>query len=182
MILDIITGILVAYGFYQGYSKGLIKTVFATLSILVAVVATLKLSNIVFEILKSTFTFHQGILFALSFILTFIVTMALVRFVGNKLEKLFKTLHIGGLNKLAGGVVLGLFYAMLISFAVFFADKVSLISEAQKVSSFSYPLLEPLPRLTQGLGEALRPMFSEFWDALISTMDTVKEKGEEISK
>jgi len=182
MVLDILTGILVAFGFYQGFSKGLIKTVFATLSVLVAVVAALKLSPIVISILQNTLSFSPALLFVIGFVLTFIITMALVRFIGNKLEKLFEALHIGGINKLLGGGVLGLFYAILISFGVYFADKISLISDEQKEASFTYELLEPLPRISQGIGESLKPMFNEFWTALINTMDSIKDKGEEISK
>lgn len=177
MILDLITGLLVAYGFYQGFTKGLIKTVFATLSLIIAVVAALKLSPIVIGILQNTFSLNPAITFVIGFVLTFILVVALVRFIGNKLEKLLESLHIGGLNKLAGGIILGLFYAILISIGVFFIDKVGLLSVEQKEASFTYPLLEPLPRITQGIGESLKPIFSEFWDKMIETMDAIKEKG-----
>lgn len=181
MILDLITGLLVAFGFYQGFSKGLVKTVFATLSVLVAIIAALKLSPIVIALLQNSISINPAILFVLGFVLTFIVTMALVRFIGNKLESIFKSLQLSGVNKLMGGLVLGLFYAILISFGVFFMNKMSLISDDLKSVSFTYPLLEPLPKITQGVGESLKPMFNEFWDALINTMDTLKEKGEELS-
>ena len=104
--------------------------------------------------------------------------MALIRFIGDRIEKLFESLHIGGVNKLLGGLFLGLFYAIIISFSVYFGDKLSLISDNVKSSSFTYPLLEPLPRATQGVGEALRPLFTEFWDKMIEAMDSAKEKGE----
>ncbi|MBL0081067.1 MAG: CvpA family protein [Saprospiraceae bacterium] len=39
MTIDIITVIVVAFGFYLGYQRGLIKTVFDTLSLLIGVLA-----------------------------------------------------------------------------------------------------------------------------------------------
>jgi len=180
MVIDLITCLIVAFGFYQGFSKGLIKTVFASLSILIAVIATFKFSGRVMDILENVLNVNQAIAFVLGFVLTFIIVMALVRFIGNKLEKLIKAIHIGGLNKIMGGAVLGLFYAILISYGVYFVNKVNLISEEQKQNSFTYALLEPLPRLTQDVGVKLIPLFSEFYERMIEAMDTLKEKSDEI--
>ena len=179
MILDLITGILVVYGFYQGFSNGLIKTVFATLSLIVAIVAALKLSPILIGILQNALSINPAITFVLGFVLTFILIVVIIRFIGKKLEGLMESLHIGGVNKLLGGVMMGLFYALLISIGVFFLDKIELLSDEQKEASFTYPLLEPLPRISQGVGEKLKPVFIEFWDKMIETMDTVKEKAGE---
>ncbi|MBT8233955.1 MAG: CvpA family protein [Saprospiraceae bacterium] len=181
MVLDIITLLIVAFGFYQGFANGLIKTVFASLSLLIAIVAALKLSPTVIKLLQKNVDINEGVLFVIGFVLTFIGTMALVRFLGNKLDKLSKTLQLSSVNKLLGGALLGLFYAVLISIGVYFANKVSLISEQQKSASFTYALLEPLPRMTQNVGEALKPMFNEFWNSLLDTMDAIKEKGDEMS-
>lgn len=178
MILDVITCLLVALGFYQGFSRGLIKTVFASLSLLVGIVAALKLSPITIDLLQNALSINPAVTFVIGFVLTFIVVMALIRFIGDRIEKLMESIHIGGLNKLLGGVLLSLFYAILISFGIYFMDKVSLISDNAKTTSFTYPLLEPLPRATRGVGEAVRPIFSEFWERMIATMDTIKEKSE----
>jgi len=182
MFLDIITCLLIAFGFYQGFTRGLIKTVFASFSLLIGIVAALKLSSIVITILQNTFSANPAILFVAGFVLTFIVVMALIRFVGTRIEKLMENLKVGGVNKLLGGALLGMFYAVLISYGVFLMDKVSLISEEVKTASFTYPYLEPLPQATQGIGEAVRPLFTDFWDKLMVTMDTVKEKGESLQE
>lgn len=180
MILDIITCLLVAFGFYQGFSSGLIKTVFASLSLLVGIVAALKLSGIAIDLLQNTFNMNSAVSIAIGFVLTFIVVMLIIRFIGNKLQKLVESVHIGGINKLLGGLMLSLFYAILISYGVYLLDKITLIPEETKTASFTYPMLEPLPRATQGIGEALRPVFSEFWDRMIEAMDDINEKSEGI--
>jgi len=60
-------------------------------------------------------------------------------------------------------------------------DKIELVSDEVKTASFTYPLLEPLPRAAQDIGETFRPIFSEFWDQMMATMDTIKEKGDELA-
>jgi membrane protein required for colicin V production len=180
MIIDIITVLLVAFGFYQGFSKGLIKTVFATLSLIIGIVAMMKLSPIVIGILQGILSFNVAIINVIGFVLTFFIAMLLIRFIGNKLEDLFEALNIGILNKILGGALLGLFYAILISFVVFFVNKAELISDEYKATSFTYPMLEPLPELTKGIGRSLQPIFSEFWDKMIETMDALKDKGDEL--
>jgi len=180
MFIDIVACLLIAYGFYQGFTRGLIKTVFASLSLLIGVVAALKLSPIVINLLQNAIDVNPAITFVAGFVLTFIVVMALIRFIGNKIEKVMKAVQIGGINKLLGGILLGGFYALLISFGVYFMDKVSLLSDEVKTSSFTYPYLEPLPEASRGVGEKLRPLFTGFWDKMMETMDVIKDKGEEI--
>ena len=54
MILDLIAALIITYGFYRGYSNGLINTVVDTLSILVALVVALKFSPILIDYLQET--------------------------------------------------------------------------------------------------------------------------------
>jgi uncharacterized membrane protein required for colicin V production len=44
MILDLIVAIVITVGFYLGYSRGLIKTVFNSLSLIIGIIAALKIS------------------------------------------------------------------------------------------------------------------------------------------
>ena len=111
MIIDFVAVLLIAYGFYLGYSKGLIKTVFAAVSIIIALVAVLKLSHHVIDFLKAVLPIDERISHMIGFVLTFILVLAIIRFIGNKIEALMKSIHIGGVNKILGGSVLGLIYA-----------------------------------------------------------------------
>jgi len=181
MVMDIVTVLIVAFGFYQGFSKGLIKTVFATLSLIIGIVAMMKLSPTVIDILQSFLSIHVTLINVIGFVLTFFLVMLLIRFIGNKLEKITEALQIGILNKILGGALLGIFYAILISFVVHIVDKAELISEENKSASFTYPMLKPLPEITRSATLALKPVFSEFWDRMIETMDALKEKGDDLN-
>ena len=181
MMLDIISALVIAYGAYVGYSRGIIKTVFDTLSIVVAIVASLKLSPIIINIVDSVFNTAPSVSFIIGIVLTFILVMALVRFIGNKLEGLFRSANINFVNKLAGAAFQGLFFAFLLSMLLWLGDRLDLLKEKTKTESVSYSLLEPLPEKSQAVFEKIKPVFQDFWDKTIEVMDGVKEKVDEDS-
>ena len=175
-MLDIIAALVIAYGAYVGYSRGIIKTLFDALSIVVAIVASLKLSPIMINIVDSTFNTSPSVSFIIGIVLTFILVMALVRFIGRKLERLFKAVNLNFINKLAGAAFQGLFFAFIISMLIWLGDRMDLIKESTKQQSVSYPILKPIPEKTQAIFENLKPIFSEFWDKTMEVMDGVKDK------
>lgn len=182
MILDIIVALVISYGAYVGYSRGLIITVFDTLSILVAVVASLKLSPIVIDLVEDVVNTAPAISFIIGIVITFILVMVIVRFIGKKLESFFKATNLNFINKFAGAALQGLFFAVIISFIVLLGDRMSLLKEETKESSYSYALLQPLPEKSKEIFEKVKPIFKDFWDKTIEAMDGIKEKAEESGK
>ncbi len=180
MIIDIITLIIVGLGLYAGYSKGLIKTVFDTLSILIAIVAALKLSPMVINILEGILPLNASLVFIIGFIATFFLIMLLIRFVGKKLESLMKVVNINVVNKLLGGALMALFYSLILSYGIWGVNKLKVIGEDTLASSKTYPLLSTLPEHSQNLFATVKPVFSDFWEKMLETMDGIKEKGESL--
>ncbi|HPK09254.1 MAG TPA: CvpA family protein [Saprospiraceae bacterium] len=178
MIFDIIVICLIALGFYLGYNRGLIKTVFDTLSLFIAVLAALKLSPIVINLLQSILKISPAINFVLGIVITFIGIVAIIRFVGRKLENVFEAANINFINKIAGGALQGLFFAILISYIMYFGANVGFINKDIQERSLSYKKLEVLPSYTQAGINKLKPVFKSFWDKTIETMDAIKEKAD----
>jgi membrane protein required for colicin V production len=183
MFLDFFVAIIVTLGFYLGYSRGLIKTVFDTLSLIIGIVAALKLSPIVINILASLIKMSPAITFLLGIILTFIGVMALIRFVGKKLEDLLSAVNINFVNKLAGGALQGLFFAYLLSLFLWLLSSIHVISPETKAASITYTALEPLPEKGKKVFTALKPVFKGFWDKTLEAMDSIKgTKSDETKK
>ena len=178
MMLDIIAALVIAYGAYVGYSRGIIKTVFDTLSILIAIVASLKLSPIMINIVDSILNTSSSVSFIIGVVLTFILVMALVKFIGRKLEGLFKFTNLNFVNKIAGAALQGLFFALILSMVIWLGDRLELIKEESKKESISYALLKPLPEKSQAVFEKIKPIFSEFWDKTMEVMDGATEEEE----
>ena len=70
-MLDIIVVLVVAFGFYTGYSRGLIKTVFDTLSLFIGILAALKLSPIAINAIDRLFNVAPSISYLLGIVITF---------------------------------------------------------------------------------------------------------------
>ncbi len=176
MILDIIVAIVLAFGFYIGFQRGLIKTVFDTASIFVGLLATLKLAEHVGGLVDSIISVNPGINWIISIVITFIVVMALIRFLGKKLEDIFKAINLNSINKLAGGALQAAFFALLVSLSLYFLDNLKLLEEKTKSESKSYTMLEPLPRHSQEVFVKLKPLFIGFWEKTKEAMDDVNQK------
>ena len=177
MILDLITALLISLGFYFGYQRGLIKTIFDTGSLLVAILAALKLSPIAIQFIKNSLNIDPTLAYILGIVLTFLLIIVMVRFIGKKMEDFFKAVNLNFINKISGGLLQALFFAVVLSFAVSLMDKVEMIKDETKVRSYSYTYLEVLPSISQELFIKLKPLFTEFWDATVEAMESVKEKA-----
>jgi len=179
MILDIVVAIILAFGFYVGYQRGLIRTVFDTASLIVAIVATLKLSPLTMDLVDKVISGKPALSIIIGIVLTFIIVMALVRFIGKKLEDLFKAINLNFVNKLAGGALQAAFFALLISLGLYLLNNLKLLEEKTKMDSVSYSMLEPLPRHSQDVFMTFKPMFMGFWEKTVEAMDEIKQKAED---
>lgn len=182
MILDLIAALVIALGFYFGYQRGFIKTIFDTASFIIGIIAVLKLSPNVIELITTSFNMSRSIAYVLGIVLTFIVVMILIRFLGKKVEDMFKAANLNFLNKFNGGALQALFFAIILSYAVALVDKVQLIRVETKKASVSYPYLVMMPGMSQKLFEGLKPVFRGFWDATMEAMDSVKTEADSIQK
>ncbi|MEL6986719.1 MAG: CvpA family protein [Bacteroidota bacterium] len=178
MVIDLICGILLVYGFYTGYQKGIIKAVFSTVSILIGILAALKLSPIVINLFENLFKSDPRIAFVLGFIATFFIVMLLVRFIGKTLEKFLKTIKLGFINRIAGGGFQALFFLLIFSTVLWFGNQAGFLSQNAKEKSLSYRYLEPMPAAALGSIDKIKPIFKEFWNKTVETMDKVKAKAE----
>jgi len=178
MVLDIIAAILVLYGFYTGYQRGLIKTVFATLSIILAVLVSMKLSPVVMDVIQNLLKLNEGINFILGFVLTFFLVMLVIRFIGARLEGVLKAVKINFVNKIAGGALMAIVFAVCLGFLFHLADNLRLLPEGEKETSISYPIIDALPSKSIVVFKKVKPIFSEFWYKTVDTIDAVKENSE----
>lgn len=179
MYIDIILAILMAYGFYVGYSRGIIKTVFAVVSLLLAILAAMKLSPVMIGFLEGVLSWDPRLIVILGFVLTFIVVVIGVRFLGKAIEKMMASLQINFVNKIAGGAIMSAVFMIVFSCIVWFMDETRLIGEETKRSSISYTFLEPVPQGVAAVGRQVKPFFQSFWNKTADAMDRIREKSED---
>lgn len=170
-IIDIFFGIVAIYGFYKGFSQGIIRTVFTIVSVLIGIIAAVKFGPDMASLLESLFSSDYALVFLAGTLLTFVLTMILIRLLASSLEKILESANINILNQALGGFVVASLFIAMYSVLVLFADRSRLISEETKQSSLTYELLIPFPGKILNAGRRLQPTFEEFWDHSLDFID-----------
>ncbi len=171
MVIDIIFFLVAIFGFYMGYARGIIKTVFTVLSLLFGVVAAAKFGPALTRFLESAFNYHNPLMFFAGLILAFMLTLILIRTLASVLQ----SANINIINKVAGGLVMSGLMVALFSTLVIFADRSHIINDDAKRESRAYPLLQQFPDLVSVAGKTVYPIFKDFWVYSIDTMDRLKD-------
>ncbi len=178
MIIDLGFLIFVMYGFYLGYAKGILKTLFAILSIFIAVILSMKFSPFMIEIVDNLLKLGPQLSMLIGFVISFLLIMLIVRFIGRKVEKIFKAVRLNFINKIVGGAMMTMIFVVSYSALVWFLDQTKLISEAQKEQSVSYELLKPIPTMARGAAEQIKPAFRGFYEKSLEAIEGGNTKDE----
>jgi membrane protein required for colicin V production len=177
MWIDVGFLIFLAYGFYLGYSRGIIKTVYSIISILVAILLSFKISPLLIDVIDSTLKLGPTFSFILGFVLTFVIIVFAIRLIGKAFEKVLKTVKLNFINKIAGGVMMAVLFLVCYSWILWFLNQTSIISEQQHNQSITYERLEPIPNQTREAFKQLKPAFEGFWEKSTEAINESKEQA-----
>ncbi len=178
MVIDIILVIFAGYGFYLGFSRGIIKTVFTVLSYAFGLMAAFKFAPAMTNFLETTFKNDNPLMFIAGFLLSFVLTMIFIRMIAKGIEGLLETANVNFINQAAGGVLLGAVMILVYSMVLWFGDRSHIIDEDTKESSMTYAYLQTFPEQVWAVGKMLQPTFEEFWDASVDFMDKLERSVE----
>ena len=127
--IDIILSLILFYGLFKGFTRGLIIEAASLLSIVIGILGALTFTPIM-ESLLSYFLSEEKlpssiILFTVSLILIVLG----VNFFARNLTKFIKLISLGGINKVLGGIFGVSKYVLLISVLFVFVDQFSFMFE-----------------------------------------------------
>lgn len=179
MALDIVVILIVAFGFYAGFSRGIVKTVFDTLSLFIGIMAAMILTPTTIGLLEKVLNLPEKFSYFIGLVVTFIAVMAAVRFIGRRIENVLESANINILNKIAGGAFQGLFFAFILSMILWTLGNYNVLKPETKQNSMTYPLLEPLPEAGKAVFTAVKPIFKSFWDKTVDVMQSVADSAEQ---
>jgi len=150
--LDIILCILLIWGLYNGYTKGLIIQMSSLLALILGVYGAIVFSNLTQGILTSNFQIDNKYIPIISFATTLIAIVIAVHFLGKVLEKSINMIALGLFNKLLGAVFGVLKVALLLSALIFVFEgldkQFSLIPQDAKSKSVLYrPMSKLIPAI-----------------------------------
>ena len=168
MIIDVISLVIFLYGFYRGFVKGFIFSVFSFFAFFIGIIAALKFVHTVSVMMQGWFDINSKYLPFVAFILVFIGVIFLIRTLARLLTRFMNLLQLKLLNKIAGAVLFLLIFFFIFSTLLWLFNQVNLISPEIKVHSYTYHLIEPLaPAVINTLG-SLIPFIKDTFQSLES--------------
>ncbi len=176
MIIDVICLIFLAYGFWVGFSRGIISTVLVLSSYVFGILAAMKFGPIMSDMLFGWFpALTNGGSFVLGAIVVFFLTLVLFRIIARGLTGLLETVNINIINQVLGGILSGLFFTFIFSGLVYFGDQSRIITDEARAGSVTYPVLREMPDIVIDRAKSLYPIFRDFYDGAVDAMDRLKE-------
>ena len=140
--LDIVLGLPLLWGIYRGFTKGLIISAASLMALILGVYAAIHFSPFFGVYINNWFHPDPKHLKVLSFALTFILVVILVRLIGWGLDKLIKAVALGFFNRFLGVFFNGLKWAFILSILISIMDSSErlkyLIDEKVKDDSVLY--------------------------------------------
>ena len=155
--LDIVLGGLLGYAIYKGIRNGLFVELASLVSLLVGIYFAVKFSSFMKGILSGFLHWNPYTIQVIAFILTFVVVVVGISFLGKFLTKIADFAYLGLPNKLGGGffrmlktvLVLGIVFNIFgkINYNHFLAKKETLdksifYNPIQKTAGFLFPSIE----------------------------------------
>lgn len=176
MVIDIFVAVLIAIAIIRGFQKGLVLAVFSILAFIIGLAAALKLSAVVADQLKDSVTISAKWLPFISFVGVFLVTVLLVRWGGKLIERSFKLILLGWVNRIGGVLLYTALYITVFSIFLFYAEKMNLLQPSVIHSSLTYPYIRPWgPKLIDGFGSVV-PLFRDMFTQLENFFDNLSGK------
>jgi membrane protein required for colicin V production len=176
MLIDLVFVVLLVMAVIKGYTKGFIIAIFSLVALIVGVAAAMKLSAVAASWLGSSINAGARWLPVIAFILVFVAVALLVRLGAKAIEKTVELAMLGWVNRLAGILLYIVLYMVVLSIALFYAEKIHLIADKTIADSKTYPFIQPWgPKAMEGLGRIV-PFFSNMFHELETFFERVSGK------
>ena len=125
--LDIIFGLILFYGLFKGFTRGLIIEAASLLSIIIGILGALTFTPIIESLLSYFLSDEKFPPTIILFTASLILIVLGVNFIAKNLTKFIKLVSLGGINKVLGGIFGVSKYILLVSILFVFVDQFSFL-------------------------------------------------------
>ncbi len=167
-LLDIIIMGVVVLGAILGFRKGGVGEITRMLGLAVAFVLAMQLMKPVGLVVVSSLGLSDKVAPLAGFIATFLVVYGIALLLGRGIEKILSTLKLGMLDKVAGGGVGALKYALLFSIGLMFVGDLGIPSQALRDGSSLYGSVEQIAPVT--------------WDVISRALPNAERLSEQVGR
>lgn len=178
MVIDALFLIIAGWGFFIGFSRGIIKTVFTFFSVVFGIMAAMKFGPAATRFLETAFDGTSAWLFFAGTLLAFVLTMVIIRMFANGLEGILESANINIINKFMGGMLFGALVTLMYSILLWVGEQAHVVTAKTTDTSMTYSYLEQFPSQMRKVYDIAAPSFKEFWDEAVEAMDKMQETVE----
>ncbi len=167
------------WGFFIGFKRGLIRSIFSVLALFLGVIGALQFSSVASIYIHEWLNVSSQYLPLVSFIAVFLGILIVVKMLAALLDKFIKFVWLGPINKVAGGLFWTLLMAFIFSTVLWFLNQATLLSPELKTVSRVYFFLEPIsPWVLLSLGK-LVPFIGNAYESLELYFDSLYTQQQE---
>lgn len=127
MAVDVLFIIMATFGFYFGFSFGLMKVVLTVLSLMFAVLAAMAFTPMTTNIIIDTFEIDSVFLPFVAFLVTLLIVLMLARIVTKLIEETIDNKRFDLISQVVGGLIMGFIFTLLYSVLVLFFGQARVI-------------------------------------------------------
>lgn len=146
--LDIIILLILGIGLWKGYLNGFFVELTSLIALIAGIYGAIFFSNIAGAWLREKFDWDEIYITIVSFMVTFVLIILLIRYIGKLVTKIIDTAKLGTINKFAGAAFGLLKMAFITSVLLMFINlatrEISVLSKETREESLLYPAIEPL--------------------------------------
>ena len=167
MILDIIFLAALAFGFYRGFSKGLVIAFSSFFAFIIGIILSLKLIPISTEIISEWINTDSVFLPIVSFLVTLIAIIIGINLLARVITMLIKAVQLNLINRITGGLFGLITMALILSFFLWIFNQMELFKPELKETSVLFGFIESVgPQFIKFAGVIFPPL-----DGLIDTIN-----------
>lgn len=146
--LDIAICILLLIGLWKGYLNGFFVELTSLIALIAAIYGAIYFSNYAGDWLREQFSWEESYITIASFIVTFIIIILVITYVGKIITQVIKTVQLSFINKLAGAafgmVKMGFLASVILMFINTASGEYNIVPKAIEEESLIYTHIEPL--------------------------------------
>ena len=128
--LDIFLGLIIVWGAYNGFSKGLVKELASVLGIVIGIYLAKNFYPFLDLKLKPIFESEADFISILSSLIIFLLTIMIFKIIAKLLTKFLKLIALGLLNRIVGAVFGIIKSTLLLCIIIFIFSKINNITAA----------------------------------------------------
>lgn len=177
MAIDIACTAVFMFGFWHGYSRGIIYTIFNVLTWLFGITLAFKMAPVTRNILQNIVASDSDLMVILAFGINMAFVLLLVKMAARSLEGVMNFAFLGLANRAMGGIFTGGVYVLIFSILLYFVNMARALNEQTLAESKTFPYLKTMPPKAWSMAKRFQPMALELFNDSNSWIDSLKSEG-----